>query len=129
MAATASGIGLIPEQAWENPDLAASPFGTEPPECASIGFQNGKAAGSASPLTWSAAQFVRLSANIRAGRVTELPVDTTRRYIRNTQTGTALTLTAPADNSVVNGDPVTIAGSTAPNATGRRRCRQHRRQR
>ena len=116
MAATASGIGLIPEQAWENPDLAASPFGTAP-ECASIGFQNGKAAGSASPLTWSAAQFVRLSANIRAGRVTEQPVDTTRRYIRNTQAGTALTLTAPEDNSVINGDPVTVTGTTAPNAT------------
>jgi glucan 1,4-alpha-glucosidase len=115
MAATASGIGLIPEQAWENPDLEASPFGTAP-ECASIGFQNGKAAGSASPLTWSAAQFVRLSANIRAGRVTEQPVDTTRRYIRNTQAGTALTLTAPADNSVVDGAPVTVSGNTAPNA-------------
>ena len=116
MAATASGVGLIPEQAWENADLAASPFGT-PPECASIGFQNGKAAGSASPLTWSAAQFVRLSANIRAGRITEQPIDTTRRYVRNTQAETTLTLTAPADNSVVNGGPVTIAGGTAPNAT------------
>jgi glucan 1,4-alpha-glucosidase len=116
MAATASGVGLIPEQAWENPDLAASPFGTAP-ECASIGFQNGKAVGSASPLTWSAAQFVRLSANIRAGRVTEQPVDTTRRYLKHTQAETVLTLTAPADNSVVNGEPVTISGSTAPNAT------------
>ncbi len=116
MAATASGIGLIPEQAWENADLAASPFGTAP-ECASIGFQNGKAAGSASPLTWSAAQFVRLSANIRAGRVTELPEDTNKRYLKNTQAGTTLTLTAPADNSVVNGDPVTITGSTAAKAT------------
>ncbi len=28
MARTGSGVGLIPEQAWENPDLAASPFGT-----------------------------------------------------------------------------------------------------
>ena len=33
----------------------------QPPECASIGFVNGEAAGSASPLTWSAASFVRLS--------------------------------------------------------------------
>ena len=55
---SASGVGLVPEQAWENPDLPPSPFGTAP-ECASIGFQNGKAVGSASPLTWSAAQFVR----------------------------------------------------------------------
>ena len=30
MAHTGSGVGLIPEQAWEDPDLAASPFGTAP---------------------------------------------------------------------------------------------------
>ena len=49
----ASGIGLIPEQDWELPDLDVSPFGTDP-TLASIGFENGKAAGAASPLTWSA---------------------------------------------------------------------------
>ena len=42
----ASGVGLIPEQDWENPDLAASPFGTDPTS-ASIGFVNGKPVGSA----------------------------------------------------------------------------------
>jgi hypothetical protein len=46
----ASGVGLIPEQVWEGPDLAASPFGSDP-TTASIGFRNGSAAGSASPLT------------------------------------------------------------------------------
>ena len=53
MASFSSGVGLIPEQDWELPDLAASPFGTDP-TIASIGFENGKPAGSASPLTWSA---------------------------------------------------------------------------
>ena len=66
MSRTGSGVGLIPEQVWENPDLPASPFGTAP-ECASIGFRNGEAAGSASPLTWSAASFVRLTRTIREG--------------------------------------------------------------
>ena len=61
----ASGVGLIPEQDWELPDLAASPFGTDP-TLASIGFANGGAAGSASPLTWSAASFVRLAADLAA---------------------------------------------------------------
>ncbi len=102
MARTASGVGLIPEQVWENPDLAPSPFGT-PSECASIGFQNGKAAGSASPLTWSAASFARLSANIRAGRLLEQPADTVARYVTNTQQGIDVMLTSPADNSTVNG--------------------------
>ena len=49
----ASGVGLIPEQDWELPDLAASPYGTDP-TVASIGFANGGPAGSAAPLTWSA---------------------------------------------------------------------------
>jgi len=41
----ASGVGLVPEQDWELPDLAASPFGTDP-TVASIGFENGRPAGS-----------------------------------------------------------------------------------
>ena len=40
MNAFASGVGLIPEQDWELPDLAPSPFGTDP-TVASIGFANG----------------------------------------------------------------------------------------
>ncbi len=115
MSGTASGFGLIPEQAWENPDLAASPYGTAP-ECASIGFQDGKAAGSASPLTWSAAQFVRLGANLRAGAVTETPVDTTARYVTAPPPAQApITLTSPAENAQVTGSTV-VAGSTVAGA-------------
>ena len=116
MSGTASGFGLIPEQAWENADLAASPYGTAP-ECASIGFQNGKAAGSASPLTWSAAQFVRLGANLRAGAVTETPADTTARYVTAAPpTQAPITLTSPVENAQVIGSTV-VAGSTVPGAT------------
>src|SRR5712692_9865777 len=53
MQSFASGVGLIPEQDWELPDLAPSPYGTDP-TVASIGFVDGKPAGSAAPLTWSA---------------------------------------------------------------------------
>jgi glucoamylase len=115
MARTASGVGLIPEQAWEDASLAASPYGT-PPECASIGFTNGKAAGSASPLTWSAAQFTRLAAALRAGRITEQPPDTVARYLTHTQLGTTITLTAPTDRSLV-GATTTVTGSTDPGST------------
>src|SRR4029078_3220731 len=45
MASLSSGVGIIPEQDWELPDLAASAFGTDP-TTASIGFVNGKPAGS-----------------------------------------------------------------------------------
>lgn len=114
MARTGSGVGLIPEQAWENPDLAASPFGT-PPECASIGFRNGKAAGSASPLTWSAASYARLAATIRAGRPVDLPPDTVARYLARTQAGTTVTLSSPGDSTEV-GASTTVSGTTAPGA-------------
>jgi C-terminal binding-module, SLH-like, of glucodextranase/Glycosyl hydrolases family 15 len=112
----ASGVGLIPEQDWELPDLARSPFGTDP-TTASIGFVNGRAAGSASPLTWSAASFVRLFANIGAQRNLLLPAATHSRYVRHTQGTTALTVTSPADNSAVSGSPVTVTGTSSPGNT------------
>ena len=42
MAQFSSGVGLIAEQSWEFPDLAASPFGTDP-TIASIGFDQRQA--------------------------------------------------------------------------------------
>ena len=108
-----SGVGLIPEQNWELPDLPASPFGTDP-TIASIGFENGGPAGSAAPLTWSAASYVRLAASIEARRNVVLPAITWSRYVARTQGTTPLTVTAPADNSVVSASPVTVTGTTAP---------------
>jgi hypothetical protein len=108
-------VGLIPEQAWEHADLARSPFDT-PPETASIGFQNGKAAGSASALTWSAGQFVRLMRDVSAGRILDRPRYTTRRYVRRTQGETPLNVTAPADESAA-GSSVEVTGTTAPGNT------------
>jgi glucoamylase len=116
MSRFASGVGLIPEQDWELPDLAASPFGTDP-TLASIGFVNGGAAGSASPLTWSAASFVRLAADLAAGRNVALPAVTHSRYVAHTQGTTTLAVTSPTNNAVVAGSPVTVAGTTAPGNT------------
>ncbi len=107
-----SGVGLIPEQAWELPDLARSPFGSDP-TLASIGFENGKPAGSASALTWSAGQFVRLMLDVSAGRVLDRPRYTLRRYVKRTQAETPLTVTSPADNSAVE-DSVEVTGTSAP---------------
>jgi glucan 1,4-alpha-glucosidase len=112
----ASGVGLIPEQDWELPDLAPSPFGTDP-TVASIGFQNGRPAGSAAPLTWSAASFVRLAADLDAGKNVALPKATYDRYVKHTQGATTLTVTSPADKSAVSGSPVTVTGTTAPKNT------------
>jgi len=112
----ASGPGLIPEQVWELPDLAASPFGTDP-TVASIGFHNGRPAGSASPLTWSDAQYVRLMRDLSAGKVLEQPVAVANRYVRHQQGQTSLTVTQPADNSAVAGSPVTVTGTSVPGNT------------
>ena len=109
----AGGVSLIPEQDWDGPNLAASPFGT-PPEVASIGFVNGEPAGSAGPLNWSAASFVRLFADIGAGRLVDRPESTFQRYVAHTQGTTPLTVTSPADLSAVIGSPVTVTGTTAP---------------
>jgi glucoamylase len=112
----ASGVGLIPEQDWEQPDLPPSPFDT-PPEVASIGFANGHPAGSAAPLTWSAAQFVRLLRDLDAGRLLEQPADTVDRYVTHHQSATSVTVTAPADKTAVAGSPVTVTGASAPGNT------------
>jgi glucan 1,4-alpha-glucosidase len=120
MRAGASGVGLIPEQDWEGPDLAASPFGSDP-TMASIGFHNGAAAGSASPLTWSAAQYVRLMRDLAAGKILEQHAGTFNRYVAHQQGQTSLTVTAPANNSSVSGTTatatVTVSGTSAAGNT------------
>ncbi len=112
----AGGVGLIPEQDWENVDLAPSPFGTAP-EVASIGFANGQPAGSAAPLTWSAAQFVRLVRDLDARRLLEQPAGTVHRYVTHTQGATDLTVTAPADRTAVASSPVHVTGTAARDST------------
>jgi glucan 1,4-alpha-glucosidase len=54
---SASGVGLVPEQVWDFPDVPASPYGSDP-ETASIGFTDGQADGSAAPLTWAQSQLL-----------------------------------------------------------------------
>ena len=112
-----SGVGLVPEQAWEDPDLPASPYGSNP-ATASIGFTDGKAAGSASPLTWAQAQELRLIAGLGDGRTVETPAVTTARYITHGAPG-ALTvkLTAPASGATLGSATTTVTGTTSPGAS------------
>ncbi len=112
----ASGVGLIPEQDWELPNLAPSPYGTDP-TVASIGFQNGHPAGSAAPLTWSAGVYVRLLVDLTKNSVLERPADTFDRYVAHQQGQTSLTVTAPPDKSSVNGSPVTVTGTSVSGNT------------
>ena len=109
-----SGVGLVPEQAWENPAVPASPYGTDP-DIASIGFAPGHPAGSAAPLTWAQAQAVRLTLSLGARRPLEQPAAVRDRYVTGEQPGAApLTVTAPADGSTVTEATTHVTGTTAP---------------
>ena len=111
-----SGVGLVPEQAWEDPDLGASPYGSDP-TTASIGFTDGKAAGSASPLSWAQAQELRLILDIGAGRDLEQPAITTNRYVDHAAPGTVpVTITAPTSGATLESSTTTVTGTTAPGA-------------
>ncbi len=111
-----SGVGLVPEQAWEDPDLAASPYGSDP-ATASIGFTDGQAAGSASPLTWAQAQELRLILDLGAGRALEAPAVTTQRYITHGPPGAlTVSLTAPASGTTLDSATTAVTGTTAPGA-------------
>lgn len=56
---------MIPEQIWDKPN-GVFPFG--------------EGAGSATPLAWSMAQFIRLAVNIKAGKNLDTPEVVARRY-------------------------------------------------
>jgi glucoamylase len=112
-----SGQGLEPEQVWEDPAVAASPFGTDP-ETASIGFTDGEPDGSASPLTWAQSTYARLTADVTAGHDVETPDITTARYVTDGMPGTLpLTITSPTPGTSVAASTIDVTGTTAPGAT------------
>ena len=116
-----SGQGLEPEQAWEDPDLAASPYGTTA-TTASIGFTDGGAAGSASPLTWAQAQYARLAIDLSAGRNLETPQIVTDRYVTNGMPGSLpVTITSPTAGSERDGRDRDRLRNDLPGRQGRRR--------
>jgi glucoamylase len=117
MRSMTSGQGLEPEQAWEDPAVPASPYGRDP-TTASIGFEDGHPAGSASPLTWAQAQYARLTLNLGAGRDLDTPAIVTRRYVTHGMPGLLpLSITSPISGSSASGATVTVTGTTAANAT------------
>ncbi|HEX3867226.1 MAG TPA: glucan 1,4-alpha-glucosidase, partial [Gemmatimonadaceae bacterium] len=65
---TSSG-GLIPEQIWEAPDIPAREL------------VDGCPSGSAMPLVWGHAEYVKLARSLAEGRVFDTPPQTTKRYV------------------------------------------------
>ena len=68
---------MIPEQAWDQP------------EPTTFGHTFGKGTGSAAPLAWAMAQYVRLAQGIAAGRPVETPAVVARRYATGRQLNVA----------------------------------------
>jgi glucoamylase len=70
MAGAANDGGLIPEQVWDRADANGLTFG--------------EGTGSATPLAWAQAQFVRLAVSISAGHNEETPAVVAQRYTGST---------------------------------------------
>jgi glucoamylase len=117
MANFADGVGMIPEQDWEDPGVPASPYGSDP-TTASIGFTDGQGTGSAGEITWAEAQYVRLARDIGTGTLIDQPSIVRNRYVARGAPGEApLTITAPASGATVTTPTVTVTGTAAPGAT------------
>jgi glucoamylase len=69
MAAQASDGGMIPEQVWDSTDLAG------------LELLNGRPSGSAMPLVWAHAEYVKLLRSLRDGKDFDLPPQTVERYL------------------------------------------------
>jgi glucoamylase len=68
MAAQTSPGGLIPEQVWDAPDIPQ------------YELFNGQPSGSAMPLVWAHAEYVKLVRSLHDGRVFDLPPQPVQRY-------------------------------------------------
>ena len=112
MANLATGVGMIPEQDWADPNVAPSPYGSDP-TLASIGFLDGKPAGSAGEITWAEAGFVRLAQDIRTGSILEQPEVVRDRYLLH---GVPPAAPLSATASPTPGG-VTVTGTTTPGAS------------
>ena len=109
-------VGMMPEQAWEDPRVPAAPYSSDP-TTASIGFAPGQPAGSAAPLTWAQAQQVRLILSLAAGAPLEQPQITRSRYVDHAPPRAAhLTVTAPTAGAVLKAADTKVAGTTTPRA-------------
>jgi len=75
MAAFANAGLMIPEQVWDKP---GSPLNIDRQFVPELKF--GEGTGSATPLAWSMAQFIRLATNLKAGRNLDTPRVVYERY-------------------------------------------------
>ncbi len=70
MEAFSNGSGLLPEQVWDDDDIPA------------LELFHGRPSGSAMPLVWAHAEYLKLLRSIQDGRVFDTPTQTLTRYIQ-----------------------------------------------
>ncbi len=70
----ANSNGLYPEQVWDSEDI---------PE---HDLYKGKATGSATPLAWAHAEYLKLLRSQKDGRIFDMPEQTVKRYLRDNTT-------------------------------------------
>ncbi|HEY4064695.1 MAG TPA: glycoside hydrolase family 15 protein [Puia sp.] len=66
-----SNNGLLSEQIWDSDDIPEK------------GLIKGKHSGSAMPLTWAHAEYIKLCASIRDNAIFDIPVETQKRYLQD----------------------------------------------
>jgi glucoamylase len=71
----ANAAGLLPEQTWDAGDIPAR------------GLRRGAPSGSATPLGWAHAEYVKLCRSIAEGRVFDMPRHAHDRYVLSRSTG------------------------------------------
>ena len=93
---------MIPEQVWDRP------------EPTSFGHVFGKGTGSAGPLAWAMAQYVRLAQGIAHGSPVETPHVTRHRYVTGPRLDPpALDVASPGPGvQVADSDSIRLSGTT-----------------
>lgn len=92
---------MIPEQVWDKP------------EPTSYGHVFGEGTGSAGPLAWAMAQYVRLAQGLGAGRPVETPKVVAERYADgDLPAAPALSVTSPDAMETASGHKVRLTGTT-----------------
>ena len=104
MESFANAGGMLSEQVWDQPDIPAR------------GLARGGPSGSAAPLGWAHAEYVKLCRSIMDGAVFDMPVHARDRYVRDRTCGRVQTWRVGAPlASIAPGKTLRIALAAAGN--------------
>jgi len=70
--------GFFPEQVWDADDLP------------DMGLYKGQYTGSAMPLTWTQAEYIKLAVSLKQGSIFDMPIHTQQRYLKHEHHSTML---------------------------------------